>query len=95
MTSAYNKCKRWSESPALVRRKGFVKPAPGVKVGTCGGIACAGTCVYTLQAYAYVRAYAYTFVYRLYIIRMFVIIMMLPIGERVYNVIKSNYIIYV
>ena len=28
LTSAYEKCMRQSESPALVRRKGFVKPAP-------------------------------------------------------------------
>ena len=28
LTSAYKKCMRWSESPASVRRKGFVKPAP-------------------------------------------------------------------
>ena len=29
--SAYNKCIRWSESSASVRRKGFVKPAPASK----------------------------------------------------------------
>ena len=32
LTCAYNKCMRLSESPALVRRKGFMKPAPDLKM---------------------------------------------------------------